>query len=171
MNKILGYGGLGTALSVTVSTDEDNLTVQKDGFPPMVYSLNMLESYPDSRIVTDGITLNLYRTKRFLPTRFKGESLTRCIASVVSTTRNGGDVDGVVGDVKFIDFGEIRTIDTFLTGEIALALGGEGLQIWTETSKYASPPVIIVGIDDIMSSIGSVFNISMLGYDIELVFE
>jgi hypothetical protein len=169
--EIMGYGGLGNELPVDISTANDTLTIDKGMGTPSKFSFKMLENYPSNIVAANGVSIKLYRTKRFLPTRFMGRSLKRAMVSVVGTTRENGDTYGVVGDVKGIDFGGLGQIDTHLTGNIVFALGGEGLQMWIENGKYASPSEIIIGIDDIMSSIDDVFTKNILGYDIEIVFE
>ena len=151
--SILGYNGDKKPYKVYVKLDQDNLTVTKDGSDPVSYSMQMLQNYPDSRIVADGSYIQTYRIKRFLPTKYINNSLTRVTMEILSVNSNLHIMKDMEGDFKVIDFGEVGEFASPDGTKYVFALGGEGLVFWKKSNGYIEAPSIVYNIDSIIKDL------------------
>ncbi len=153
-SAVLGYNDSGVPYHVSVSLDKDKLTVAKDGSDPMDYSMQTLENYPESKIVADGSYIQTYRIKRFLPTKYVDQSLTRVTMKILSVNSSVSHMDTMEGDFKVIDFGEAREFVSPYGDKHIFALGGEGLVYWKEHVNYSTAPEVVYDIETVIADLG-----------------
>jgi len=168
---ILGYDGSGTPYSVSVSLDNDKLTVAKDGSDPMEYSMQTLQNFPDSRIVADGSFIQMYRIKRFLPTKYVDKNLTRATMKILSVNSTVSNMETMEGDFKVIDFGEAREFVSPYGDKYVFALGGEGLIYWKKTTNYTTAPKIVYDIDLVIADLRLDETLAIDGIIFQVTFE
>ena len=169
--SILGYSGNNEPYKVYVKLDQDNLTVTKDGSDPMSYSMQMLQNFPDSKIISDGSYIQTYRVKRFLPIKYVDRSLTRVTMRILSVASTVSDMTDMEGDFKVVDFGEAREFISPYGIKYIFALGGEGLVFWKKSIGYTGAPSIVYGIDLIMEDLKLDKTLVLDGITFQVNFE
>jgi len=170
-SEILGFNNNNEPYKVHVSLDDSSLTVKKDGSDAAVYSMAMLQNYPLSKIVSDGSYIQMYRTKRFLPTKYSKENLTRVVMSIKSVNSIVPRMKDMEGDFKIIDFGEAREFISPFGDKYIFALGGEGLVYWKDHESYTSEPKVVYDIDLVMADIGIDEALALDGIIYQVTFE
>jgi hypothetical protein len=170
-SEILGYNGANEPYMVNVGLNDKFLTIDKDGSDTMRYSMQTLQNYPDSKIISDGSYIQLYRVKRFLPTRYMDSHLTRATLTILSVNSTVSNLSSMEGDIKVVDFGESRAFLSPFGDQYVFALGGEGLSFWRKHKSYISAPDIVYDIDAIMDDIGIDEVFAIDGIIFQVTFE
>jgi len=168
---ILGYNGNGVPYNVEVSLDDDKLTVAKEGAEHMHYSMQTLQNFPESKIVADGSFIQMYRIKRFLPTKYVDKNLTRVTMKILSVNSTVSNMDTMEGDFKVIDFGEAREFVSPYGSKYVFALGGEGLVYWKKHENYTTAPEIVYDIDLVIADLGIDEALAIDGIIFQVTFE
>ncbi len=170
-SEILGYNGNSEPYNVNVSLNDKFLTIDKDGSDTMKYSMQTLQNYPDSKIIADGSYIQLYRVKRFLPTKYMNSHLTRVTIQILSVNSSVSNMGAMEGDLKVIDFGEAREFVSPYGDKYIFALGGEGLSFWRKHKSYISAPEVVYDIDTVMDDIGIDEVFAVDGIIFQVTFE